>query len=126
MTMKSTLKMFAVPTLTLVVGLVAGAALGQRQGFGMGMRFLEQEISGSLSMHVEAASSIRVGDPDRALALLDTMIDGALLSVHAQSTQPAVERTVAQAKSYRSVVPRRGPLTSTTSSLEKLLARSGR
>lgn len=126
MTGKSKLKMLAVHALTLAVGLVAGAALGQRQGYGMGMKFLEQEVSGALAMHVEAASSVRIGDTDRALALLDTLIDGAVLSVHAQSTQPTVQRAIAEAKAYRGAVPPQRPRATTTSSLGKLLAQSGK
>ena len=107
--MDRTLKVLAVPALALGIGLVAGFALGQRQGMGMGLRFLEQEASGSLAMHVEAASCVRVADAACALELLDTMIDSAVLSLHARPGQPPTERAMGQAKVYRRVVPAAGP-----------------
>lgn len=141
--MGRTLKMLVVPALALVVGLVAGAALGQRQGFGMGMGFLEAETGYSLGMHVEAASCIRVGDTDCALTLLDATIDAAVLNLDAQPEQDRVRRPMSQAKVYRRVVPAQGPTAAAvqaaladvlepetnperqTSGLERLIARSG-
>ncbi len=107
--MNRTLKALAVPTLTLVVGLVAGAALGQRQGFGMGMGFLEAEEAFSLGMHVEVASCIRVGDTARALELLDTMIDSAVVDQHARPEPHRALTTLADARLYRRAVPAHGP-----------------
>jgi hypothetical protein len=43
------------------------------------MRHLETEVAGTLSLDVEAASCIQVGDTQRALALLDLRVDGAIL-----------------------------------------------
>ncbi len=103
------LKMLVLPTLAVVVGLVAGFALGQRQGLGMGMGFIEAETTGSLTMHVEMASSVRVGDTDRALMLLDTLIDSAAVSLHAQPGTPRSLRSLSQVKTYRSVIPSVGP-----------------
>lgn len=107
--MRRTLKMLAVPTLTLVIGLVAGFALGQRQGFGMGMSFLESEVSYSLAMHVEAASRVRVGETDRALELLDSMIDATVLNQHQQPAPRRALRSMSDAKVYRRVIPSSSP-----------------
>jgi hypothetical protein len=107
--MRRTLKMLVVPTLALVVGLVAGFALGQRQGLGMGLGFLESEVTYSLSMHVEAASRVRVGDTERALELLDSMIDATVLSQHQQPAPHRALRSMSDAKVYRRVIPSSGP-----------------
>lgn len=141
--MGRTLKMLAVPTLALVVGLVAGSALGQRQGLGMGLGFLEAETGYSLGMHVEAASCIRVGDTDCALKLLDATIDAAVLNLGAQPEQDPVRRQMSHAKVYRRVIPAQGPTAAAvqaaladvpepetagerqTSGLGRLIARSG-
>lgn len=103
------MKMLAVPTLMLAVGLVAGFALGQRQGFGMGKTFLESEVNGTLGLHVEAASSIRVGDTDRALQLLDSVIDSAVVNVYAQPERQRAMSSMSQAKVYRRAIPAHGP-----------------
>lgn len=107
--MNRTVKMLAVSTLTLGVGLAAGFALGQRQGLGMGLGFLQSEVTFSLATHVEAASCVRVGDTDRALALLDGLIDSAVVNVRAQPGPLQSARSMSQAKVYRSVVPATGP-----------------
>jgi hypothetical protein len=138
--MPRTLKAFAIPALTLVVGLVAGAALGQRQGFGMGTSFLEQEVNGTLALHVEVASSIRIGDNERALALLDSIIDSAVVNVQAQPEPHRMPRSMSQAKVYRRAVPAQGPNASAvtaalanvpepdqpTARLAKLVAQAGK
>lgn len=101
--------MLAVPVLTLGLGLVVGFSLGQRQGLGMGTAFLKSEVSGVLAMHVEAASCVRVGDTERALQLLDSTIDSAVINIHAQP-EPRVEPpSMSLAKVYRSVIPASGP-----------------
>ena len=105
--MTNTLKRIAVPALLLVVGLVVGAALGQRQGLGRGEQFLLSELDGTLAIHVEAASAVRVGDNERALMLLDTLIDGAVVS-KPLTGQPHALKALTQAKIYRSVVPSTG------------------
>jgi len=105
-------KRLAGPILGLALGLVVGFSLGQRQGFKMGMGFLETQVSGTLSIHVEAASCIRVGDTKRALELLDTMIDSAVTSVVAQPGPLRAPEALSQAKLYRSVIPAAGPAAS--------------
>lgn len=99
--------MLTVATLTLVVGLAAGFAFGQRQGLGMGMGFVEAETTGVLNIHVEVASCIRVGDTDRALKLLDGIIDSGVVGLQAQPDSPRaerVQRAIADASAYRSAV----------------------
>jgi hypothetical protein len=103
--MRPTVKRLAGPVSGLALGLLAGLAVGHRQGFNMGMGFLETEVGGTLSMHVEAASCIRVGDPERALELLDMMIDTAVLGVAAQPGRLRAQPQMSQAKLYRSVIP---------------------
>ena len=107
--MGRTMKMLAVPVLTLAVGLVAGFALGQRQGWGMGKTFLESEVTGTLAAHVEAASAIRIGDTEHALALLDSVIDSAVVNMHAQPDPKRALPAMSQAKVYRRAVPAQGP-----------------
>jgi len=72
--MPRTLKTFVIPVVTLIIGLIVGGALGQRQGWGMGKKFLEQEAAGTLNINVAVADAIRRGDTQRALKLLDSMI----------------------------------------------------
>lgn len=72
--MNNNAKMATVGAAALVVGLIVGGALGQRQGWGMGKTFLEQETTGMLNFHVTIADAIRRGDSTRALTLLDAMI----------------------------------------------------
>ncbi|MEI6243514.1 MAG: hypothetical protein WCQ64_00585 [Acidobacteriota bacterium] len=72
--MNRTLKTFIVPVVTLIIGLIVGGALGQRQGWGMGKKFLEQEAAGTLNINVAVADAIRRGDTQRALKLLDPLI----------------------------------------------------
>jgi hypothetical protein len=81
---------------------------GQRRGLSVGTKLLEMETGGTLSAHVEVASAIRVGDTDRALELLDRMIDSAVLSLSAQPGPRAAAGSTSQAKVYRSVVPPSG------------------
>jgi len=107
--MLRTLKTVAIPALMLIVGLVAGAALGQRQGWGMGKSFLESEVGGTLAIHVEAASAIRIGDTDRALALLDSVIDSAVANRGAQPGSARPMPSMSQAKVYRRAIPAQGP-----------------
>lgn len=102
------MKSVAGPMVGLALGLVAGFAFGHRLGFNMGMGFLETEVSGSLSIHVEAASCIRVGDTERALELLDTMIDAAVVSVAAQPGPLRAQTAMSQARLYRSLIPPSG------------------
>ena len=105
--MVHTLQRLTLPGVLLVVGLAAGFAFGQRQGLQMGEQFLSTELDGTLAIHVEAASAVRVGDTERALMLLDTLIDGAIVS-HPLTGQPRVLKALTQAKAYRSVVPATG------------------
>jgi len=90
------------------LGGTVGFAFGQREGLQLGLRFLRSEVSGSLSMHVEAASSIRVGDTDKALGLLDQSIDLAVVSITAESGAQQDGTAIREAKLYRSVVPAEG------------------
>jgi len=90
------------------VGLSLGFSAGQRQGFRMGVGALETEVNGTLSIHVEAASCIRVGDTERALSLLDGSIDAAVLSLLAQPSRRHPDTPLRQASLYRRVVPPTG------------------
>jgi hypothetical protein len=103
--MPSTVKRLAGPMLGLALGLVAGFAVGHGQGFNKGMGLLETEVGGTLSMHVEAASCIRVGDTERGLKLLDTMIDAAVMGLVVQPGPLRAPRQMSQAKLYLSVTP---------------------
>jgi hypothetical protein len=78
------------------------------------MQHLETAVSGTLSLEVEVASCIRVGDTQHALALLDLRIDTAVLKLTAAASnlgflaaqaeqRPA--RALGQAKLYRHVIP---------------------
>src|SRR5262245_6748808 len=98
--------------LALTLGLAVGYSLGHREGFKMGMDFLETQVTGTLSIDVEAASCIRVGDTERALELLDMMIDSAVTSVVAQPGPLRAPKALSQAKLYRSVIPAAGPAAS--------------
>lgn len=103
------LKTVAIPVLTLAVGSIAGFSLGQRQGLGMGLRFVETEMATSLGTEIDAASSVRVGDTDRALALLDARIDAKVLALHDRPGGTQFTTQMADARLYRSVVPPKGP-----------------
>lgn len=107
--MRGMLKKLIVPTLTLAIGLLVGFALGQRQGFGMGKVFMAAETNGMLSLHVEVASSVRVGDTERALRYLDTFIDSAVVNMHAQPAPHEIPTAMREAKVYRRAVPPTGP-----------------
>jgi hypothetical protein len=97
-----------IPLLTGLLGLGGGFALGQRQGLDWGMQLLQSEVRGNLSVHVEVASSIRVGDAQRALSFLDDSIDAAVLSLAAQPDQAQMQSALGQAKLYRRVVSPHG------------------
>jgi hypothetical protein len=115
---------FAAPMFGVVLGAAVGIAVGEvhgfRRGFDLAMGFLETEVKGGLSVHVEAASCVRVGDTERALKLLDTLIDGAVTSVAAQAGPLRAKEQLSQAKLYRSVVPATG---AAASEVETALAR---
>ena len=72
---KRLLRVALPPLATLVLGLFIGFALGQRWG----LQWVESEVFGNLSLRVEAASRIRIGEPEVALRLIDGAIDRALL-----------------------------------------------
>ena len=97
----------ATAILTCGVGSVAGFAVGQRQGMAWGSAGLEREVGGGLSRDVEVASCIRVGDPERALSLLEPAIDRSVLSLVAHPG--AGVRGLGQAALYRRLVPSTGP-----------------
>jgi hypothetical protein len=90
------------------VSALGGYSMGQRQGFRMGLGFLETEVNGTLGIHVEAASCIRVGDTDRALELLDGTIDAAVLSLLVQPERHHPDGALRRASLYRQIVPSRG------------------
>ena len=95
----------------VLASLLAGAggfAYGQDWGLERGLEWLGQETSLGLSVRVEAASRIRVGDTDGALALLDDDIDGAVLNSAGNERyyQPSA---LAMAKVYRGVIPSSAP-----------------
>jgi hypothetical protein len=72
-----------------------------------GIAGLEREVGGGLSRNVEVASCIRVGDPERALSVLEPAIDRSVLSLVAH---PGAEfRGLGQAALYRRMVPSTGP-----------------
>lgn len=107
--MRRTVKMLVVPAVALVIGLATGFALGQRQGIGMAMQMMERETNSLLGMHVEMASAARIGDTDRALTLLDALIDSAVINLRARPEPLPVSSSMHQAKLYHSVVPPQGP-----------------
>jgi hypothetical protein len=95
----------------LVIGAIGGFAYGQRQGFDLAHGFLEREVFQGLSMRVETASRIRVGDLEGALELLDLAIDTTVLNsglVSGGAIVPTRHIPLAQAKRYRSIVPSSG------------------
>lgn len=75
--MRQNTKLALVGIVALVVGLIAGGAMGQRQGWGMGQTFMRQELEGMLNIHVDVADAIRRGDTERALKVLDQVIASA-------------------------------------------------
>lgn len=75
----------------------------------MGKTFLESEVTGTLAAHVEVASSISIGDTDRALALLDSSTDSAVVNLHAQPEPRRIPSSMSQAKLYRRAIPAEGP-----------------
>jgi hypothetical protein len=107
--MGRTVKMLAVLAVTLGIGLAAGFALGQRQMLGLTTQMMERETTSLLSMHVEMASAVRVGDTDRALTLLDALIDSAVVNLHALPVPQRESRSMREAKLYHSVIPPQGP-----------------
>ena len=102
------MKTVAVAVLALGVGVFVGFALGQRQGFGMGKTFLAAEVGGTLAIHVEVASAIRIGDTDRALLLLDSVIDSAVANTLRNPDGMRMLPAMSQAKVYRRAVPPQG------------------
>lgn len=95
--------------LPAVLALAIGFVVGKRQGFRMGWAALETETQGLLSIHVEAASCVRIGDTACALTLLDSTIDAAVLSLSSQPFALSSTESLSQARLYRQVVPPVGP-----------------
>lgn len=88
------------------VGLAAFAA-GQRYALGI----LELEANYSTSLRIEAASRIRTGDVEGALQLMEIQIDSAIANTPPPRRRKVDwDRTLAQAKLYRTAVPSNGPL----------------
>jgi hypothetical protein len=107
----------ATTAIGLALGLFVGLALGQRQGFIRALRYLQGSTSGGVALDVEVASCIRVGDTERALALLDARVDGAVLQltaakqnlgILAAATDWDADDALARAKAYRGIVPPSG------------------
>ena len=106
--MKRLLRVALPPLATLVLGLFIGFALGQRWG----LQWVESELFGNLSLRVEAASRIRIGEPEVALRLIDGAIDRALLVAVARYDDLKSEShsSVRSAKLYRTAVPSNSPV----------------
>jgi hypothetical protein len=63
------LKIVLPPLLALGLGLLVGFGFGQRWG----LKYAEYEVLGNLSLRMEAASLIRLGDCDDALQWMEVM-----------------------------------------------------
>jgi hypothetical protein len=107
----------AATTVGLAIGLFLGYPLGQRRGLIDGLGHLRDAMAGDLTADVEVASCVRLGDTERALAILDARLDGAILQLAAakQNLGYLVAPTnadrgdaLALAKTYRSIVPPAG------------------
>jgi hypothetical protein len=98
----------SIAILSLSLGGLVGFRQGQRQGIRSEERLLAQQLGFTMSLDVEVASCIRVGDRDRALALLERSLDRGLLNL---ATRPAVvsDSVWEQARAYRAVVAAEGP-----------------
>jgi HEAT repeat protein len=108
--MTRVVKLVAVPVLTLLIGGVAGFAIGQRQGINMITTMAFAATNGELSLHVDAASSLRTGDTERALMLLDTLIDSATVTLRDSAVRTGeAPRALRDAKLYRTAVQAAGP-----------------
>ena len=106
--MKRLLRVTLPPLATLALGLFIGFAIGQRWG----LQWVEPEVFGNLSLRVEAASRIRVGEPEVALGLIDGAIDRAVLfaAAHYDDLRPESRSSVRSAKLYRTVAPSTSPV----------------
>jgi hypothetical protein len=108
----------AIHLFVLTAGLGIGFAFGSRHGFIQGMRYVQAQVAEDLALDVELASSIRVGNGDRALALLELRVDETVLALAsaernigylaAQGNWSALE-SLGRAKLYRTAVPPTGP-----------------
>ena len=107
--------------LTLLAGATlgsgAGMAIGYRLGFVRALGYLENRLAGTLELELEAASSVRVGDKDRALELLDASVDGHILHLVAGRQNAGFlagdaehnkDAALSLAKAYRASIPARG------------------
>jgi len=104
------LRLFLALSCTAAIAAVSGFSLGQSQGIGHGMSALETEVTGSLAVHVEAASYVRAGNTERALSLLDQRIDTAVISLVDRREFDASGTALQQAKAYRVAVAPDGEL----------------
>lgn len=101
--------------LTLVGGLVVGGTAGYITGrlADMGHRFggLAEMHAEELRSHVETLSLLRLGETERGIRLLETLVDGEIMIVAQPGSIPLAGRpdhcgrTLGQAKAYRQKYP---------------------
>jgi hypothetical protein len=103
------LKIVLPPLLALGLGLLVGFGFGQRWG----LKYAEYEVLGNLSLRMEAASLIRLGECDDALQWMDDTIDRAIMSAAANEGElglaPRSLLVLQTAKLYRLAAPSKGP-----------------
>lgn len=96
-----------------LVGFAAGFGLGEYRGSTMWMGFLETEVRGGLVMHGNALCSLRLGEQEEAIRLLETLLDNAASSLpqgRPVASLPAGSRkALGAAKVYHAAYPRANP-----------------
>jgi hypothetical protein len=97
--MKRRLISVAVLALTAFVS----AGIGNRLAWRQCQRILVTQVSGALAIHLEALSSLRIGDPETAVHVLERTIDNEILTL--PRDEPIANNSLRAAKLYRSVFP---------------------
>lgn len=106
--MKRTVRLLLL-SVTVVVIFVAGYAVGSLRVLRWMGGVQRAEVSGSLAMHVEALSRIRIGDTESAVRLLESQVDNAVGTLVVRQPWPLrSERdslSLRTAKLYRDAYP---------------------
>ena len=99
--------------LLLGVGFACGFLTGYTRAFWLGMERQRAEVTGSLFTRVEILSSLRIGEKDRAIALIEGGMDQAIRTLPMlqdyRDLPVMTQRALTLAKVYRTTYPSDAP-----------------